>query len=65
MNNNNRTIFDLNEEEFETYENNPEIYEDITENSIQDAINMMYDSDEYNKNQLEDISKLTSKAVSN
>ena len=40
-----RTIFDLSDEETEDYENNPENWEEVTENtnnSIEDALNMMF-----------------------
>lgn len=43
-----RTIFDLSEEEYEDYEKHPENWEDVTDNSIEDGWNMMYpDSDSY------------------
>lgn len=34
-----RTIFDLSDEE---YENNPEDWEEVTENTNQDALDMMF-----------------------
>lgn len=37
-----RTIFDLSEEEYEDYENNPKNWEEVTNNSIEDALNMMF-----------------------
>ena len=37
-----RTIWDLSEEEYEDYENNPEDWEEVTENTNQDALDMMY-----------------------
>ena len=37
-----RTILDLSDEETEDYENNPEIWEEVTNNSIEDALNMMF-----------------------
>lgn len=37
-----RTIFDLSEEEYEDYENNPENWEEVTENTNQDALDMMF-----------------------
>ena len=41
-----RTIFDLSEEEYEDYTKHPENWEDVTDNSIEDGYNMMYpDSD--------------------
>lgn len=41
-----RTIFDLSEEEYEDYEKHPENWEDVTDNSIEDGCNLMYpDSD--------------------
>ena len=37
-----KTIFDLSDEETEDYENNPENWEEVTNNSIEDALNMMF-----------------------
>ena len=37
-----RTIFDLSEEEYEDYEKHPENWENVTDNSIEDGWNMMY-----------------------
>lgn len=37
-----RTIFDLSDEEFEDYENHPEDWEQVTENTDQDALEMMF-----------------------
>jgi len=37
-----KTIFDLSDEEFEDYENNPKDWEEVTENTNQDALDMMY-----------------------
>lgn len=37
-----KTIFDLSNEETEDYENNPENWEEVTNNSIEDALNMMF-----------------------
>lgn len=37
-----KTIFDLSDEETEDYENNPENWEEVTKNSIEDALNMMF-----------------------
>ena len=37
-----RTIFDLSDEEYEDYENNPEDWEEETENTNQDALDMMF-----------------------
>lgn len=42
----NRTIFDLSEEEYEDYEKNPEKWEDVTDNSIEDGWNMIYPDDD-------------------
>ena len=36
------TILDLSDEETEDYENNPENWEEVTNNSIEDALNMMF-----------------------
>lgn len=41
-----RTIFDLSEEEYEDYEQNPDKWGDVTDNSIEDAENMMFDEDD-------------------
>lgn len=44
----NRTIFDLDDEEYEDYEKHPENWEDVTDNSIEDGWDTMYpDSDSY------------------
>lgn len=40
--NEDRTILDLSDEETEDYENNPENWEEVTNNSIEDALNMMF-----------------------
>ena len=37
-----RTTFDLNEDEYEDYEKHPENWEDVTNNSMEDGRNMMY-----------------------
>ena len=37
-----KTIFDLSDEETEDYENNPENWEEVTNNSIEDALDMMF-----------------------
>lgn len=37
-----RTILDLSDEEYEDYENNPENWEDVTENSIEDGYDLAY-----------------------
>ena len=37
-----RTIFDLSDEEYEDYENNPEDWEEETETTNQDALDMMF-----------------------
>ena len=37
-----RTIFDLNEDEYEDYEKHPENWEGVTNNSMEDGRNMMY-----------------------
>ena len=37
-----RTILDLSDEETEDYENNPENWEEVTNNSIEDALDMMF-----------------------
>lgn len=45
-----RTLYDLNEEEHEDSENNPEKYQDIIDNTIDDSYDMMFpndDDDEY------------------
>ena len=36
------TILDLSDEETEDYENNPENWEEVTNNSIEDALDMMF-----------------------
>lgn len=37
-----RTVLDLSEEEYEDYVNHPENWEEVTENSHQDALDMMF-----------------------
>lgn len=37
-----RTILELSDKETEDYENNPENWEEVTHNSIEDALNMMF-----------------------
>lgn len=37
-----RTILDLSEEEYEDCENHPEKWEDVINNSIEDALGMMF-----------------------
>lgn len=37
-----RTILDLSDEETEDYENNPKNWEEVTNNSIEDALTMMF-----------------------
>ena len=37
-----RTIFDLSEEEYEDDENNPKNWEEVTNNSIEEVLNMMF-----------------------
>ncbi len=41
-----RTIFDLSEEEYEDYENNPEKYEDVTDNSLDDGRELIFPNGE-------------------
>ncbi len=41
-----RTIYDLSDEEYERYENNPEEFEDITDNTLEDTLDMMFDRDD-------------------
>ena len=36
------TILDLSDEETEDYENNPENWEEVTNNSFEDALNMIF-----------------------
>ena len=44
-----RTIYDLSDEEYERYENNPEEFEDITDNTLEDTLDMMFDrADDFN-----------------
>ncbi|MBQ0120905.1 MAG: hypothetical protein KBT13_07280 [Bacteroidales bacterium] len=38
----NRTILDLSDTEYDNYEQHPEDYEDVTENSNEDALDMMF-----------------------
>ena len=40
-----RTIYDLSDEEYEDYTNHPEKYEDITDNTLEDTLDMMFDRD--------------------
>lgn len=42
MGKDNRTIYDLSDQEYEDYQNNPDQYEDITDNTNEDALDMMY-----------------------
>ena len=42
----NRTIFDLTDEEYEAYQENPELFEQISRSSFEDALDMMFDRDE-------------------
>lgn len=46
-----RTFYDLSEEELEESENNPEKYQEINDNTIEDSYDMMFpnddDGDEY------------------
>lgn len=43
-----RTIFDLSDEEYEDYEEHPENWEEVTDNTIEDGWNLMYpDPDSY------------------
>ena len=37
-----RTILELSDKETEDYENNPEDWEEVTENTNQDALDMMF-----------------------
>lgn len=37
-----RTILELSDKETEDYGNNPENWEEVTNNSIEDALNMMF-----------------------
>lgn len=37
-----RTILELSDKETEDYENNPENWEEVANNSIEDALNMMF-----------------------
>ena len=37
-----RTILEISDKETESYENNPENWEEVTNNSIEDALNMMF-----------------------
>ena len=40
--NDDTTVWDLNDEEWEDYENNPDDYDDITDNTNDDLLDMMY-----------------------
>lgn len=40
-----RTVDDLSDEEYEDYQNNPDAWQDVTDNTEEDALDMMY-SDE-------------------
>lgn len=42
----NRTIFDLTDEEYEAYQENPELFEQISRNSFEDGLDLMFDRDE-------------------
>ena len=43
-----RTLFDLNDDEYEDLEKNPEKWEQVIDNSIEDGWNMMFpDQDSY------------------
>ena len=42
----NITIFDLTDEEYEAYQEKPELYEQISRNSFEDAPDMVFDRDE-------------------
>lgn len=45
-----RTIFDLSEEEYEDYEKHPEDWEDVTNNTIDDGWDLTHpDSDTYDE----------------
>ena len=45
-----RTIFDLSEDEYEDYEKHPKNWEDVTDNSIEDGWNLINpDSDCYDE----------------
>ena len=48
-----RTIFDLSDEEYKDYEAHPEKYDDITENSNDDAIRMMFPDPDARKEYIE------------
>jgi len=37
-----RTVFDLDEDEYNDYEEHPENWEDVTENSYEDGYDLMY-----------------------
>lgn len=37
-----RTILDLSEEEYEDYEQHPEDWEEVTDNTNEDALDMLY-----------------------
>ena len=52
-----RTVFDLDDDEYEDYQEHPENWEDVTENSYEDAYDMMYpDEDSRDDDQLQDYS---------
>ena len=42
----NGTIFDLTDEEYEAYQENSELFEQISRNSFEDALDMMFDREE-------------------
>ena len=42
----NRTIFDLTDEEYEAYQENPELFAQMSRHSFEDALDMMFDRDE-------------------
>ena len=41
-----RTLYDLSDEEYEDYEKNPDDYQDVTDATIEDSMDMMF-GDEY------------------
>lgn len=42
-----RTIYDLDEQEYEDYQNRPDEYEDVTDASNEDAFDMMFGDEGY------------------
>ena len=37
-----RTLYDLSDEEYEDYEKNPDDYQDVTDATIEDSMDMMF-----------------------